>query len=206
MATGITRRHSRRCRSRTGSRCNCEPSYEAFVFSKREGKKIRRTFRREAEARSWRADALAALDKGGLRAAKPTTIRQAWEGWYEGAKTGAIRNRSGDRYKPSSLRDYERNVRLRLLPELGGVRLTELRRPDLQELADRLLAAGLDPSTIRSTFLPLRAVYRRGGRRSSEDVIAAIRADLEVVQAQEMGDIVLRTQEIVEWMKLKAPA
>jgi hypothetical protein len=28
-----------------------------------------------------------------------------------------------------SLRDYERNMRLRVLPELGAVRLTDLRRP-----------------------------------------------------------------------------
>jgi hypothetical protein len=78
-----------------------------------------------------------------------------------------IRNKSGDRYKPASLRDYERNMRLRVLPELGGVQLTDLRRPDLQEFADGLLAARLDPSTIRTTFLPLRAstaAQSRGAR------------------------------------------
>jgi hypothetical protein len=34
------------------------------VFSKRAGKKIRRTFAREAAAKSWRADAVTALSKG----------------------------------------------------------------------------------------------------------------------------------------------
>jgi integrase len=118
-------------------------------------------FDREAEAKSWRTDALHAVSRGGLRAPTPTTVHEAWEEWYGGAKAGAVRNKSGDRYKPSSLRDYERNMRLRVLPELGAVRLTDVRRPDLQELADRLLGKGLDPSTIRTTFLPLRAIYRR---------------------------------------------
>jgi integrase len=143
MATGIVKRHSRSCRSRQGGRCNCNAGREASVYSKRENKKIRKTFAREAEAKTWRADALAALDRGGLRTPKRTTVGAAWSEWYEGAKAGTIRNKSGDRYKPSSLRDYERNMRVRVLPELGSVRLTDLRRPDLQEFADALVAVGL---------------------------------------------------------------
>ena len=69
------------------------------MFSKRDGKKIRKTFAREAEAESWRTDALALLSRGGLRApSRP--VEQAWEAWREGAEAGTIRNRSGDRYKP----------------------------------------------------------------------------------------------------------
>ena len=80
MATGIIKRHSRTCRrTRDGGRCNCNAGWEASVFSKRDGKKIRKTFAREAEAKSWRADALAALDKGGLRAPKPTAVAETWE-------------------------------------------------------------------------------------------------------------------------------
>ena len=45
--------------------------------------------------------------------------------------------------------------------DVGGVRLSEVSRVDLQDLADRWLADGLDPSTIRATFVPLRALYRR---------------------------------------------
>jgi integrase len=40
-----------------------------------------------------------------------------------------------------------------------------LRRPDLQALADRLAAEGLNPSTIRCTMLPVRAVFRRAVSR-----------------------------------------
>jgi integrase len=47
-----------------------------------------------------------------------------------------------------------------VLPEFGAVKLSELSRADLQRFAGRLLAEGLSPSTIRNTFLPLRAIYR----------------------------------------------
>ena len=98
---------------------------------------------------------------GSLRAAKPITVEQAWEAWHQGARAGAVTNRSGDPYKPSALRSYERGMRLRVLPEFGCVRLAELHRPDLQEFADRLLADGRNPSTIQVTLLPLRAMFRR---------------------------------------------
>jgi integrase len=155
MATGITKKHSRKC-SRTG-RCDCP--YEAWVWSKRDEKKIRKTFAREREAIRWRSEAMTALDTGKLRAPKPTTIEQAWQTWHEGARAGAIRNRSGDAYKPSSLRAYERAMRLRVLPEFGSTRVADVRRPDLQAFVNRLLSDGHDPSTIQTTLLPLRAIY-----------------------------------------------
>jgi integrase len=161
MATGIVTRHSRRCRSREGGRCSCEPSFEASVYSKRDGKKIRKSFAREAEARTWRADALSALSRGGLRAPKPTTVREAWGTWYESATEGTIRNRSGDRYKPGTLRVFERAMRLRVLPALGSTRLADVHRPDVQAFGNGLLAEGLDPSTISTTLLPLRAIFNR---------------------------------------------
>jgi hypothetical protein len=91
MATGITKRHTKGCPGRAGGRCNCGAGWEASIYSKRDSKKIRRTFRREAEAKSWRADALSALSKGALRTPKPTTVREAWEAWEKGVKVGSIR-------------------------------------------------------------------------------------------------------------------
>ena len=78
MAEGIRKRHSKGCGARDSGRCSCNAGYEAWVFSKRDGKKIRRTFVQKAEAKSWRADALGALSRGGMRAAKKTTLGEAW--------------------------------------------------------------------------------------------------------------------------------
>jgi integrase len=77
-----------------------------------------------------------------------------------------VRTRSGERYKPSALRGYERALRTRLLPALGGLRLAALGRPLLQELVDGLVAEGLAASTVRNALLPLRAIYRRALARS----------------------------------------
>jgi integrase len=80
--------------------------------------------------------------------------------WHEGAQAGTIRNRSGDRYKPSAIRGYDQGMRLRVLPVFGSVRLSDLDRVDLQRFVYRLLEDGLAPPTIDVTLLPLRAVYR----------------------------------------------
>ena len=75
-----------------------------------------------------------------MRAPSRLTLREAAEAWLAGARDGAIRNRSGDRYKPSVVRGYETALRLRVLPELGGAQLSEIRRADVQDFVDRLLA------------------------------------------------------------------
>jgi integrase len=49
----------------------------------------------------------------------------------------------------------------RILPILGSAAVSELQLRDCQDLADQLLADGHDPSTIRNTFMGLRALYRR---------------------------------------------
>ncbi len=100
-----------------------------------------------------------------MRAPSQRTLREVAHVWLAGAREGSIRNRSGDRYKPSVLRSYEASLRLRVLPALGGRKLSEIRRADLQDFADRLLAERTDASTIRNTLMPLRAIFRRAVAR-----------------------------------------
>jgi integrase len=161
--SGITIRHQRRCPAFKGrdALCTCKPTYQAHVWDKRSGKRIRKTFPTLAAAKGWRQDALPELRRGTMRAPSQQTLRRAWEEWLEGAKAGTIRTRSGDTYKPSALRGYEQAMRLRILDDYGALKLSDVSRLSLQDLADRLLAEGMDASTIRNTFLPLRAIYRR---------------------------------------------
>jgi integrase len=158
---GIEIRHGKRCRSRSGGACSCRPTYQASVWSAVEQKRIRETCPTLAEARAWRSEAQTAIRRGTLRAPSQVTLLEVAEAWLEGARAGSIRNRSGDRYKPSVIRSYETSLRLRVLPELGTRKFSEIRRRDVQDIADRLLGQGLDPSTIRNTLMPLRAIYRR---------------------------------------------
>jgi hypothetical protein len=58
-------------------------------------------------------------------------------------------------------------MRLYVLDDLGAVRLAEISRADLQDLADRLLAQKRDPSTIRNALMPPRRLpARRRARRA----------------------------------------
>jgi len=165
VSPGIRVRHGKLCPSRSGGACRCRPTYQASVWSAREGKRLFKTFATLAEAKAWRTEAQVALRRGTIRAGSSRTLRAAAEAWLEGVKSGAIRNRSGHRYKPSAIRGYETALVTRVLPELGGLRFSEVRRVDLQDFADRLCADGLDPSTVRNTLMPLRAIFRRAVAR-----------------------------------------
>jgi len=164
MAEGIRKRHSRNCRSRSGGRCNCNAGWEASVYLAQEGKKVRRTFDREAEARSWRNDTRAALDERRQSGPSLTLEQAAWL-WLEAARTGRVRDRSGHTYKPATLREYARVLRLRVLADFGSRQLAAITRGDLQGFVDRMLAEELAASTIRNTINPLQAIFRHAVRR-----------------------------------------
>src|SRR5262249_2798276 len=72
----------------------------------------------------------------------------------------------------------------RILPELGAARLSNINRLDLQDLADRMLADGRDPSTIRNTFLPLRAIFRRAVARGEVAVNPTTGLELPAVRGR----------------------
>ena len=156
MAVGIRQRHGRSCR---GGRCQC--SWEAFVYSKRDGKKIRKTFPTQQAARSWRQESSVAVRKMLMRAPTAVTVGQAADAWLQGAREGWIRNRSGDRYKPAAIRAYEMGWRMRVKPVLGPKRLSDVTRNDAQDLVDRLVAEGWSASTVVVTLASLRVIYKR---------------------------------------------
>lgn len=163
LPTGIRARHARGCAG--ADSCSCTPSYEAWVYLKREDRKVRRTFARLAEAKAWRADASGAARRNQLRGPSSTTVEEYALEFLAGAKDGSIPNRSGDRYSPASLRGYERGLRLRVLPEIGSRKLTDVTRADVQDLVDRLTGQGLSPSTVLNTLDPLRRMYDRAVKR-----------------------------------------
>jgi integrase len=187
---GIEIRHARTCATRQGRACTCTPSYRATAWSKRDGRLIRRTFNTEAEARLWREDARVDLRRGVLVAPKPTTVRQFGDRWLTEAEEGNIRNRSGDRYKPSTLRGYEQALREYIYPHIGGKKLQELKSFDVQRLADELVGAGLRPSTVRNALLPLRAICRRALRRGDLNVNPTIGVELPAVRGRRMRIVV----------------
>ena len=208
--TGIRVRHGLRCRTLQGGNCNCAKTYEAAVYSARDGKKIRKSFPTEAAARQWRSEAASAINKGALRAPTATTLRQAATAFLAGARDGSVRNRSGDTFKPSAVRSYDQALKVSrtalggrsILEELGAHKLSEIGRVDLQDLADRLLAGGLDPSTVRNALMPLRAIYRRALLRN--ELVVNPTAGLELPASRGRRDRVASPAEAERLIELVA--
>jgi integrase len=145
-------------------------SYRAFVYDRREGKKIRKTFPTHAAAKAWRTDTLAAVRAGRMRAAQAPRFEDLfgrevdgrWRdgSWLDSAYAGVIRTRGRRPFKESTIRSVRQHYQRRLERPFGRRRLDEVRLPDFQEFVDSLEMEGLSPSTIEGTILPLRLAYR----------------------------------------------
>jgi integrase len=178
---GVLYRHSRECkdRDRCGNRCNISDTpWEAWVYSKRDKKKIRKRFATQAAAKGWRIDALKAVKDKRLRAPSSRTLRQEVDDWLAGIHAGRILNKRSQPYKPSVTRSYETALRLRVLPVLGDRKLADIDLADLLELKEELLGEGHSGSTIRNSFVPLQALYRRARRNGSVPVNPTADLDL----------------------------
>jgi integrase len=181
MAEGIRKRHSQGCSARRGGRCNCNAGWEASIYLAREGKKVRKTFAREAEARSWRAEAKRAADRGGLSAGPRDgrTLAEALREFVRGMTAGTVRPRGRERYKPSTARSYEMTLRVHIEPSaVAGIKVADVRRRDLQGLADELLGSGLSPGTVSNVINPIQAFYRRAVDRDELAYNPSERIDL----------------------------
>lgn len=168
VADGIVKRHSVGCSAREGKRCRCNAGYEASVYISREKRKLRRTFRLKSEAISWRAEALGAAKKGKLRRIAPVDDRALYGVMVEfvdGMQEGTIRPKGRERYKPNTIRSYERAVRLYLRDsELGDLRPHEVRRSDVQAFVEDLLAR-MTPGSASNVLNPLQAFFSRAVNR-----------------------------------------
>jgi integrase len=160
---GLTPRHSKRCATVTGEKCNCKPTWQAWVWDAAAGRKVKRTFPTKTAAKLWRQDAAVAVRAGELTATPKggRTVADALDELIAGMKDGSVLDRSGRRYRPVTIRNYESDVRRVLAPVLGHLRLGEVKRGDVQRLVDRLHVDGLTGSTIRNKLDPLRVVFRR---------------------------------------------
>jgi integrase len=90
----------------------------------------------------------------------PTTVKQAWEVWLPAGREGLITNRSGELFKPSTLRSYDQAMKQRVFQVHGSHRLTDLHRPDWQRFVNGLRGK-FNASTITVTMLPVRALYKQ---------------------------------------------
>lgn len=181
MAEGIRRRHSKGCPARYANRCNCKAGWEASIYLAPGGRRITKTFSQKAEAQSWRAEVKRARDRGELQATPwdRRTLADALRQFIAGMEAGSVRPKGRARYKPNTIRSYERVVRVYIDPSrVSGMKVPEIRRRDLQELADELLGSGLSASTVSNIFNPVQAFYRRAVDRDELTYNPSERIDL----------------------------
>jgi integrase len=159
--TGIQVRHTRSCKSTGGGTCNCKPSYRAWVYDRRSKQRTFKTFDNQNEAKSWRIDARHAVKNKTMPTPSKVRVREAGEALIDGMRSGTVRNKKGQTYKPSVTRGYEDALKDRIYPALGPVRLSDVQRRDVQRVVDEMLAESLSASTIANAIMPLRVIYRR---------------------------------------------
>jgi integrase len=160
MATGIVKRHGRRCTSRDGRKCNCDPSFEAWVYDQHSQSKVRKTFPSHAAAEGWRTDAKKDKRDGKLARTSTQTVRELGEEWLGKCERGEVLSRRRVAYKPSALRTYRHDLATYVYPDFGAVKLSELRRRDLQALVHRLTGEGYSGSKVRNVIVPVQSLYR----------------------------------------------
>lgn len=197
MATGITKRHARACRSRSGARCNCEPTYQANVWDRWRNERLRKTFPTEAAAKTWRHDAITALRTGPLSIVSdgPLVVADALDALIRGMEAGTVLNRSGDPYKPGTIRTYNYAVRDVLKPALGHLHMKNVRRRDVQALVDAMRAEGVSASRLRNNLDPLRVAFRRAIR--DEQVAASPMDNLELPANRQRARTIPSPSEVV---------
>ena len=111
-------------------------------------------------------------------------VREAGADLLEGMRAGTVRTRSGDQYKPSAIRSYDEALRVHVLPFIGAMRLVEVQRKHVQQIADRLHTQGKSPSTIRNAIMPVRVIFRRAIRDGEVSVNPCSTLDLPAVRSR----------------------
>jgi integrase len=136
-------------------------THRGTAYDRRTGRKLKGPWTDSpAEARSWRIDAMAAIDAGRHATASTATVREAASEWLALAEAGHQRNRTGSAYKPSVLRGYRDSLVNHINPALGSTPMAEVSQPMLVRLVERWQLDGLGASPIRNAITALRVVLR----------------------------------------------
>lgn len=161
-----------------------QPTYQAQAYDARTGRQVWRTFPTLSAAKLWRQDAQVARRRGTMRPPTAKTIAEAAEVLIAGAHDGTILDRGGKPYKPSTARGYEQLLHSYVVPALGGHKLTQIHRRDVQDFVDDLRKQGLSPSTITNILDPLRVIFRLAIRRDEVSIDATDNLDLPAIRGR----------------------
>lgn len=141
------------------------------VRLRRQGQAVSASFTTKVEAEAFEAAWIAAV-VGGKEApapprpepvavlVRPVTVEDACRAFSRGMKNGTIRTRSGKPYKASTTRGHENRLRLYVIPKIGAMPITAVRRGDVRRLVEEV-AAEASPATAGNVRDALRLVFAR---------------------------------------------
>lgn len=193
----VETRHQTACAKRANreARCNCSPTYRAVRYHGKSPRTIK-LFPSHAAARSWLVSAGAARQRG----SEPVpTLREAAEALFDGMYSGAVLNRSRQRYKQTAVQTLEAHYKRHIDKELGSMRLDKIKRPQLQRIMDKL-ALTRKPPTLHNAIKPVAAVYRRAIR--DEVVTENPCVGLEIERATGRRERIAPSEEITKLLSV----
>lgn len=135
-----------------------------------DGKQVKRAAgKTRSEAHRALTAALADLDRGRVRASSRETFADAAARWLA---------RKEPRLEVATYQDYERHLRLRLLPSFGTLQLRQVTRRHVDDYVHNLDRAGsLSRKTINDSLIPLRQILGMAVRDGVIPVNPAVSAD-----------------------------
>lgn len=120
-------------------------------------------FNRKKDAERWIMDDLPALRSGlQLPSSESITIKQASEIWLDAVRRGRNGRDSAER---STICQYERHIRLHILPFLGAAKLTEIQPPYIVAFRDKLLDEGRSRAMVRKVLASLGGIFAESKSR-----------------------------------------
>jgi len=175
VAPGVTERHTLECAASRRARapCDCVPAYRARVRTGARGEQraVSETFGTLAEAVEWIGEAKKLARSGSHPAPrKPVpTLAKAAADFLARARAGKALNRSGRRYAPTTITNYETALRLHLqefVSERSGLALKELP------------VDAIDTRTMQAMVSHLTSTCSAATARMAEAALAAVLRDL----------------------------
>jgi integrase len=145
--------------------CDCSASYYGKVWDAVTGRHVpTKRFKVPSQARKARRGMLDLLEKGGLPKEAPLRLRDALPRFVEDAKAGRALNKKGKPYKPRAIKSIDQTIRLHVIPTLGPRRLTDIRKGDIQRIADSI-SEKRSGSRVRGVINAIRSFYTWANQR-----------------------------------------
>jgi integrase len=166
---GIEVRHEKDCpnfKIKDRTTCSkCTLKFRVNLWDKAHAKPLRGSWC--ANLPQVRREALDAQNKialGQTTDAPAVTFREYAETWLEGVENGEVRNNRGKPYKPAVVRQYRSSLTKHVLPALGALKVDQVKRRHIQELADRL-SIEYAGGSVRAHMSPIRAIFTHAIQR-----------------------------------------